>query len=364
MTGLPRAAPGSSARAGGTAAAWWVLARLSFRETVGGKTFLLFLAGGALAAALPGARIGGRGPALWALGALSVAAGLAAGLAGPWVPGRLFRSPWFFTQPPGRRAGTLAGAAGQALATAALLLPALLLPLPAWCARAGEFHQRIPLLSRTFRPGPEGFLSRSGARADFLFAGNRPAAALEIRAEPVLGAARDFRPAVLLWSLQGGPWRVLGKVGIEARTFRVPFSPPRKPGRLSLARRAGPGLFLWFPPGGVRALGRPVSPALVWILCWIAAWNLSFLAAMALAWAGALLSRGAALLAGGGWALLALADPLFRVGFPAQAASRGLSPGWDLLGGTGWIPLGGALLFTLALARRPGRAWTRKEAAL
>ncbi len=364
MTDLPGTAPVTPRPAKRIFPAWLVLVRLSFRETAGGRVFLLFLAGGGLTAALPGARIGGRGPALWGLGALAVAAGLAAGLAGPWVPGRLFRSPWFFTQPPGRKSGVLAGAAGGALATAVLLLPALLLPLPSWCAHAGEFHERIPLLSRSFHPGPEGFLSRSGARADFFFGGDRPATVLEIRAEPVLGAARDFRPATLLWSLQGEPRKILGQVGIEARTFRVPLAPPRKVGRLSLERRAGPGLFLWFPPGGVRALGRPVSAALVWVLCWIAAWNLSFLAAMALAWAGARLSRAAALLAGGGWALLALADPLFRLGFPSEAAAQGLSPGWDLLGGTGWIPLAGALLFTLALARRPGRAWTRREAAL
>ena len=341
-----------------------VLVTLSFRETAGLRLFLVFAGGGVLAALLPGAETGGRGPTLWALGALAVAAGLAAGLAGPWVPGGLFRSPWLSTQPPGRRAGVLAGAGGQALALGFLLLPALVLPLPAWNARAGEFHQAVPLESRAFRPGPEGFLSCSGAQASLTFSTGIPATALEIRAEPVLGAARDFRPAVLLLSLDGESWRTLGKVGIEARTFRIPLDPPRRLGPVRLKRKAGPGLFLWFPPDGTRALGKPVSSALVWLQCWLAAWNLAFLAAMVLAWAGTRLSRPAALIAGGGWALLALADPFFRFGFPGEAAARGISPGWDLQGGKGWLPLGGALLFALILALHPGRASTRREAAL
>ncbi len=356
--------PGPAPPPGKTLSAWLVLVRLSFRETARPKVFLLFLGGALLAAALPGARLGGRGPTLWALGVLAVGAGLVSGLAGPWVPGRLFHSPWLYAQPPGPIPRVLAGSAGQALALALLLLPALVLPLPAWAAEAGPFHQPIPFLSRKFQPGPADFLSCSRARATFVFAPDPPATALEIRAEPVLGAARDYRPATLLLSLGEGPWRPLGKVGIETRTFRVPFSPPLRLGSVRLMRRAGPGLFLWFPPGGIRALGAPVPSALVWILCWIAAWNLALLAALVLAWAGTLLSRPAALLAGGGWALLALADPAFRLDFTGQAASRGFSPGWDLLGGKGWIPLAGALLFTLALALWPGRAWTRKEAGL
>ncbi len=348
-------------RSSSSPASLLVLGRLSFREVLNLPLFLGFLAAAGLTATLPSASLGGRGPTLFALAAQAVGAGLAAGLAGPWVEGGLFRSPWLLAQVPSRTRMVLAGGVGQALSLLVLLLPALLLPLPAWQARAGPFHQGIPLVEQTFRPGPEGFLSSSGAQALLRFSPRRPARALVLRAEPVLGSAKDYRPATLLLSLEGGPWRSLGEVGIEPRVFRFPLEPARPLEEVRLRRKSGPGLFVYFPPGGIQALGPSVPAGLVWVLCWIAAWNLAFLAAMALSWAGTRLSRPVALFAGGGWALLALADPLFRPGLPL-APYEGISPGWDLCGGRGWLPLAGGLLFLLLLAWKPGRAWTRREA--
>ena len=339
-----------------------VVARLAFRETFRPGLFLLFLGGGALAALLPGAQAGGRGPALWTLAALAVAAGLAAGLAGPWTPGRLFRSPWFAAQPPGPRAAVPPGAAGLGLGLLALLLPVLILPLPSWTALPGAFHEEIPLVKALFRPGPANYLLGPGSQGRFFFRPGRPVTALEILAQPVVGPDKDFRPAHLTLSIQGGPSFPLGEVGVESRTFRIPLDPPRPLGEIRITRRGGPGLFLYLPPQGIKALGRTVPPTQVWLQCGAAALGLALFTALALAWAGTVLSRPAALLAGGAWGLLALADPLFRLGFPGGAA-QGVAPGWDLWGGRGWAPFGGALLFVLLLAWKPGRPRSLREAA-
>ena len=312
----------------------------------------LFAAGGTAAAFLPGAGLGGREVAVWGLGALLVAAALQGGLGGIFAPGGLYRAPWLHAQPPARLGRALAATLALWISLGLLLLPGLLLPLWAWSARGGETRHPIEITQIEYNPGPEEVLQGLG-EVTLTCAGGRDVHQIRFTVIPLFHS-REILPVPLAASLDGGAWNPLGRVDLEPESMAFAVDRPRPLRTIRIRRLAAAGQPLRFPREDFQVLGVLQGGFASWFWPWLAAWNTATAVALGLALLGSLISRPLALVTGAAWAVLALAEPAFKPGFPAEPLARGVAWGPDLGDGRGWVPLAAALLCALLLPLRPG----------